>query len=244
MLPLGGTTLFFKRDALETLGGWDAHNVTEDADLGVRLARHGYRTELLPTVTYEEANCRAWPWVKQRSRWLKGFLITWIVHMRNPRQLLRDLGWKKFFGVQTMFLASFSQFACAPLLWSFWLTLVGVTHPISQTLGHTALWSMIAVFIAAELINLMISIYAVSGKKHRHLVGWVLGMPLYFPLGAMAAYKALYESITKPFYWDKTQHGVTKPHDPEHQIAPVPVPALAKTKPNAKEPIFRHRKYG
>jgi cellulose synthase/poly-beta-1,6-N-acetylglucosamine synthase-like glycosyltransferase len=85
VIPLGGTTLFFKRNALEQLGRWDAHNVTEDADLGVRLARHGYVTELIPTVTYEEANCRPWRWVRQRSRWLKGFMITYCVHMKNLR---------------------------------------------------------------------------------------------------------------------------------------------------------------
>ena len=75
-IPLGGTSLFFRRDILEELGGWDAHNVTEDADLGIRLARHGYRTELLATVTQEEANCHLWPWIRQRSRWLKGYAMT------------------------------------------------------------------------------------------------------------------------------------------------------------------------
>src|SRR6056297_2364002 len=84
-IPLGGTTLYFKRHALEALGGWDAHNVTEDADLGFRLARHGYRTEMVATVTDEEANCRPWAWVKQRSRWLKGYMTTYLVHMRQPR---------------------------------------------------------------------------------------------------------------------------------------------------------------
>ena len=197
VIPLGGTTLFFRRDILEKLCGWDAHNVTEDADLGVRLARHGYVTELLPTVTFEEANCRAWPWVKQRSRWLKGFLITWIVHMRAPKALLKDLGWKRFLGVQTMFLATFSQFACAPLLWSFWLTLIGVTHPVERTLGSAVLWGMVAVFILSELINLTISALAVSGKPHRHLMGWVLTLPLYYPMGALAAYKGLFECIKR-----------------------------------------------
>ncbi|MEO1362543.1 MAG: glycosyltransferase, partial [Pseudomonadota bacterium] len=81
VLPLGGTTLFFRREILEELGGWDAHNVTEDADLGIRLARAGYVTELIPTVTMEEANCHPWAWIKQRSRWIKGFLITYFVHM-------------------------------------------------------------------------------------------------------------------------------------------------------------------
>ncbi|MBD3663726.1 glycosyltransferase family 2 protein [Sulfitobacter aestuariivivens] len=208
VIPLGGTTLFFRRDILEKLCGWDAHNVTEDADLGVRLARHGYVTELLPTVTYEEANCRAWPWVRQRSRWLKGFLITWCVHMRDPAALLKDLGWTRFLGVQTMLLATFSQFACAPLLWSFWLTLLGVPHPVELTLGVSVLQVMIAFFIVSELLNLAISATAVSGPKHRHLMGWVLTLPFYFPMGALAAYKALHEFIVSPFYWDKTQHGI------------------------------------
>ncbi|CAN0585215.1 unnamed protein product, partial [Ectocarpus sp. 12 AP-2014] len=76
VVPLGGTTVFFRREVLEKVGGWDAHNVTEDADLGVRLARHGFRTDLMPSVTREEANNRFWPWIKQRSRWLKGYGIT------------------------------------------------------------------------------------------------------------------------------------------------------------------------
>ena len=210
VIPLGGTTLFFRRNILEDLSGWDAHNVTEDADLGVRLARRGYVTELISTTTYEEANCRAWPWVKQRSRWLKGFLITWCVHMRDPGALLRDLGWKRFLGVQTLLLATFSQFAFAPLLWSFWLTLFGVTHPVELTLGSGVLWTMVGMFLLAEVINLSISMVAVSGPKHRHLLGWVLTTPLYFPMGALAAYKALKEFVVSPFYWDKTQHGFAK----------------------------------
>ncbi|WP_330220314.1 glycosyltransferase family 2 protein, partial [Sulfitobacter sp. HI0021] len=71
-----------------------------DADLGLRLARRGYVTELIPTTTFEEANCRPWPWVRQRSRWLKGYLITWAVHMQRPRALLEDLGLRRFIGVQ------------------------------------------------------------------------------------------------------------------------------------------------
>lgn len=208
VLPLGGTTLFFRSDVLKHLGGWDAHNVTEDADLGVRLARHGYVTELLPTVTFEEANCRAWPWVKQRSRWLKGFLITWCVHMRDPRALLRDLGLMRFLGVQTMLLATVTQFLCAPLLWTFWLALVGVPHPVGVTLGAEVMWALVGVFVFSEVLNLVIAGFAVSRPAHRHLLGWTLSMPLYFPLGTLAAFKALSEFVSVPFYWDKTQHGV------------------------------------
>ncbi|WP_300013440.1 glycosyltransferase family 2 protein [uncultured Roseobacter sp.] len=214
VLPLGGTTLFFRREALEELGGWDAHNVTEDADLGVRLARHGYITELLPTVTHEEATSRAWPWVRQRSRWLKGFMITYFVHMRHPRQLLRDLGLKRFLGLQTIFLATFSQFAAAPLLWSFWLTFFGMTHPAELTLGTQALWTFAGIFILSEVLSLTMSVYAVSGRAHRHLIGFVPTMMFYFTLGALASYKALWEMVRDPFFWDKTQHGVSHQTDP------------------------------
>jgi hypothetical protein len=75
-IPLGGTSVYFRRSALERLGGWDAHNVTEDADLGMRLARRGMRSAVLGSVTEEEANCRVGPWIRQRSRWLKGYLLT------------------------------------------------------------------------------------------------------------------------------------------------------------------------
>jgi cellulose synthase/poly-beta-1,6-N-acetylglucosamine synthase-like glycosyltransferase len=209
VIPLGGTTLFFRRNILEKVCGWDAHNVTEDADLGVRLARHGYVTELIPTVTYEEANCRAWPWVKQRSRWLKGFLITWLVHMRSPGDLLRDLGFLRFLGVQTLLLATFTQFACAPLLWSFWVTLAGFEHPVASTLGAPTALFMVWFFICAELLNLAISLVAVSRKEHRHLMPYVLTLPFYYPMAAISAYKAIKELVVEPFYWDKTEHGIS-----------------------------------
>lgn len=209
VLPLGGTTLFFRRDILESLGGWDAHNVTEDADLGIRLARAGYRTELVPTVTMEEANCRAWPWVKQRSRWIKGFLITYCVHMRRPGQLLADLGVLRFLGIQAMFLGTVVQFATLPLLWSFWLPAFGLPHPVVTTLGAGVVLPIAAFFIASEALNLICGVLAVSGKRHSHLMIWVLTMPLYFPLAALASYKALHELVKAPFYWDKTQHGHT-----------------------------------
>lgn len=208
VLPLGGTTLFFRRNILEELGGWDAHNVTEDADLGLRLARRGYKTELLPTVTYEEANCRAWPWVKQRSRWLKGFLITYCVHMRRPAELLQDLGWRRFMGVQAMFLATVLQFAALPLLWSFWLPAIGIQHPVINTLGTAVIAPIIVLVITSELVGILIGVLAVSEKGRRHLIPWVFTMPLYFTLGALASYKALYELARDPFYWDKTQHGL------------------------------------
>jgi cellulose synthase/poly-beta-1,6-N-acetylglucosamine synthase-like glycosyltransferase len=208
VVPLGGTTLFFKRAALEELGGWDAHNVTEDADLGVRLCRAGYRTELIDTVTFEEANCRPWPWIKQRSRWLKGFMVTYLVHMRRPRQLLADLGLWRFWGVQAFFIGTLSQFLLAPVLWSFWLILLGLPHPAQSLLPAQVLPALAAFFILSEALAICIGLVAVSTQARRNLIWYVPTMMFYFPLGVIAAYKALYELIFHPYYWDKTQHGL------------------------------------
>lgn len=210
-IPLGGTTLFFRRYALEKLGRWDAHNVTEDADLGVRLARHGYRAEIIETVTHEEANCRVVPWIKQRSRWIKGFAATWAVHMRDPRLLWQQLGAWKFLGFQIMFLCTLSQFVLAPLLWSFWLIPLGFAHPLTAILPAWIFLTVAGLFILTEAITIAVGIYAVSGKQHRFLTLWVPTLHFYFPLGALASYKGLWELILSPFYWDKTSHGHFQP---------------------------------
>ncbi len=206
-VPLGGTTLFFRRDILEKLGGWDAHNVTEDADLGIRLARHGYYTQLLDTVTLEEANCHALPWIRQRSRWLKGYAVTWLVHMRAPRQLWQQLGRWRFFGVQVLFLGTLVQFMFAPLLWSFWLVLIGLWHPLPSVLGSVAMLGFFIVFVFSEAVTLSIGYLALRSPRHRHLRIWLPTLHGYFPLAVLAMYKALWELISAPFYWDKTAHG-------------------------------------
>ncbi len=213
-VPLGGTTLFFRRAALEELGGWDAHNVTEDADLGIRLARHGYRTELIDTVTKEEANCRPWPWVKQRSRWIKGYAMTWGVHMRDPRRLLVELGPRKFLGVQFLFLGTLSQFLLAPLLWSFWLLAFGLPHPLQGVLPPAAFWTLGGIFALSELLTIVVGMMAVADDEHRFLMKWVPTLHVYWPLASVAAIKGVIEIATDPFYWDKTSHGhLHRDHD-------------------------------
>ncbi|MGA1026632.1 MAG: glycosyltransferase [Lutimaribacter sp.] len=208
-IPLGGTTLFFRRDVLEQLGGWDAHNVTEDADLGFRLARHGYRTQMMPTTTHEEANCAPLPWVRQRSRWLKGYMVTWLVHMRHPGLLRQQMGLWRFVGMQAHFITALSQFLLAPLFWSFWLILLGLPHPLQGQLSPSILLAMGQIFVGVELITLCAGLIAVRGSAHRHLLLWVPLMPIYFLMGSLAAYKALWELVCAPFYWDKTQHGLS-----------------------------------
>lgn len=212
-IPLGGTTLFFRRAALEELGGWDAHNVTEDADLGMRLARYGYAAEIIDTVTEEEANCRALPWIRQRSRWLKGYMMTWAVHMRDPLLLLRQLGLRKFIGFQILFLCTLSQFMLAPVLWSFWLVPLGVPHPLATALPPLVMLGLMGLYLLTEVINITLNIMGLRQTRHKLSPLWVATLHFYFPLGALASYKAAWELVSKPFYWDKTSHGHFDPTD-------------------------------
>ncbi|WP_193142439.1 MULTISPECIES: glycosyltransferase [unclassified Meridianimarinicoccus] len=207
-IPLGGTTLFFRREVLEKIGAWDAFNVTEDADLGIRLYRHGYRTELIVSTTMEEANCRIWPWIRQRSRWMKGYAMTYATHMRRPRQLWRDLGPRGFFAVQVILLSALVQALLAPALWSWWLIALGLPHPLQDLLSTGALIAITAVLILCEGINLALAVLALRRSHHRALTPWILALNPYFMLQSLAALKALVEMAYRPFFWDKTEHGL------------------------------------
>lgn len=210
-VPLGGTTIFFRRDALDKLGAWDAHNVTEDADLGIRLARKGFKTEFIPTVTEEEANGRLWPWVKQRSRWLKGYAMTYAVHMRQPVQLLRELGPWQFCGFQILFLGTLLQFFFAPILWTLWIAPFIGSATLTNAIGPQLWIALISISVTCTLVNLYVSWLGLKRAKKVNIAPWALTMFAYFPLATWAIYKGLWELITRPFYWDKTEHGVLMP---------------------------------
>lgn len=207
-VPLGGTTLFLRRDLLERVGGWDAFNVTEDADLGIRLARHGLRTEMIATTTEEEANCSPLAWIKQRSRWIKGYLMTWAVHMRRPGLLYRQLGPRAFLGFQIMFIGTSMQFLVAPLLLSFIIVPFGFHHPLYAAMPGPVGLAVTGTFAVCELVNMAIGMIGLTRTRHRLSLWWVATMSIYFSLACLAAYKAVFEIATKPFFWDKTRHGI------------------------------------
>lgn len=208
-IPLGGTTVFFRRQALEEVGGWDAHNVTEDADLGMRLARFGYRCEMIRSVTLEEANCRPWRWIGQRSRWLKGYAITWTTHMRTPRALLRDLGWRGFLGFQVLFLGGMTSYLALPLFWVIWFaTFFG--FGMQEILPASLFWPFAVSMLTGQAIMVTVAAIALRDSGRIRMLPWVLVLPIYWPLGAIAAYRAIAEFFTRPFYWSKTEHGLAE----------------------------------
>lgn len=217
IVPLGGTTAYFRRDILERIGGWDAHNVTEDADLGVRLSRMGYRTELVSTVTYEEANGHFWPWIKQRSRWLKGYAMTWAVHMRKPGQLLQELGIGRFVAFQVLFVGTIMHFLLAPVLFSLWVLPFGLPHPVSTIVGPNGATWLFALFFSAELTGFSVVGVGLARAGKLRMLAWILALPLYFWLATVSLYRALLELAIRPYFWDKTPHGQSPRYRKTHK---------------------------
>lgn len=209
-VPLGGTSVFFRAEHLRKVGAWDAYNVTEDADLGVRLARFGYRTHVVTVETLEEANPRIISWVRQRSRWLKGYVVSWIGHMRHPFALWREMGTVGFLGVQLLFLGGITSYLSLPIFWLMWLNLFNHDFLGLRTLQPWLQAGFLAVALGAMSITLTLNVLALSARGFKRLIPWSFLMIFYWPLGAVAAYKAMIEIVINPFYWDKTHHGAAR----------------------------------
>ena len=205
-LPLGGTSNHIRVDVLKKLGGWDAFNVTEDADLGLRLAQFGYKIATINSVTMEEAPAKIMPWLKQRTRWLKGFLQTYFVHMRAPLKLIKNTGIQGFLILQFFFALPVLLLMLMP----FWVVFAASLE-IPPMLNNFAF----ANFIFCTLIHIFMG-YDVQ-KNLRDYEGEklfkafplfpILTMPVYWLLHLAASYMAVYQLITKPHYWNKTEHG-------------------------------------
>ena len=219
-IPLGGTTVYFRRKHLEDVSGWDAHNVTEDADLGIRLFRFGYRAEYIDTTTWEEANSRPVPWIRQRSRWLKGYMMTWAVHARNPIRLMQDLGPVSGLYVHILLLGGIVSYLSIPV---FWIVLAGTfgVDLVAWLGGPGWLWTgAFASMLAGQAVMLGAAFAAAAERGKRHLLPWVPTLLFYWPLGALAGFKALLEMIYAPHYWDKTEHGAYSVADTVNQTSP------------------------
>jgi glycosyltransferase XagB len=210
-IPLGGTSVYFRRSALRDLDGWDAHNVTEDADLGMRLARRGLRTDVISSITEEEANFRLMPWIRQRSRWLKGYLLTWLNHMRSPGQLWRDLGPVGFLGLNVLLLGGAVSYLAGPLFWVALACKVTTGAPIyGELMPGWAAWTLFVTLISGQVVMLGCAVLALRRRGAMELMAWAPWLLIYWTLGAIAAWKAVIELVLAPYYWDKTRHGVTR----------------------------------
>jgi glycosyltransferase XagB len=211
-IPLGGTSNHFRTAVLRHLGGWDAWNVTEDADLGLRAAAEGYRVGVIPSTTYEEACGRYWPWIRQRTRWIKGYMQTGLVHTRRPIRTARAAGVRGVVGLVLLILGTPLTFLVAPLMWL--VTLIWATHLIGAPEVPDLLPGPMEVVGAVNLVAgnaLMVALNAMAVGRRRihHLLPYALLNPLYWCLHYIAAWRALYQLVRNPFHWEKTPHGLT-----------------------------------
>lgn len=209
-VPLGGTSNHIRRDLLEDVGAWDPHNVTEDADLGIRFRRAGIRCAVLDSTTWEEANSDYVNWNNQRSRWYKGYLQTWIVHMRRPRVLLDQLGWRGWFEFNAFVGGTPLLSALNLVFWALtiaWFT--GHVEVVRELFPAAVYYPALFCFVFGNLA--MVYLYMISARlsKVPSLV-WVSALvPLYWLMMGVAALKALWQLVVSRTLWEKTVHGLT-----------------------------------
>lgn len=211
-LPLGGTSNHFRIGPLREVGAWDAYNVTEDADLGLRLARCGYRCGVLAATTREEAPVGLGGWFRQRTRWMKGWMQTYAVHMRGPGRLWRELGTARFLAAQAIFggvLASVLVHPLAAALLVRYVVAGDIFHPAGAAglvVGGLCAISLGAGYLAGFAL-------ALAGLSKRPAMGSlavdIAAIPFYWLLMSLAAYRALWQLWRDPHRWEKTEHGIT-----------------------------------
>ncbi len=212
-LPLGGTSNHFRTSILREVGAWDPYNVTEDADLGFRLARAGYRTGVIDSLTYEEANTQYLNWFRQRARWLKGFMQTWLVQMRNPAASIKELGLTGFWVLQSFTAGTFVSALFHPLLLAL-MVLQFVLTPLPLPQASLLAIELGGLNLVVFVLGYGVAMVAASkALRNQGMRGWwftLCTMPIYWLLMSGAAWLALWQLITSPHSWNKTEHGLSK----------------------------------
>ncbi|MCS5478358.1 glycosyltransferase [Corynebacterium sp. YIM 101645] len=208
-VPLGGTSNHLLTSVLRDLGAWDPFNVTEDADLGVRIAAKGYSTAVLDSVTWEEANSDTINWLRQRSRWYKGYLQTWLVYMRRPGWLVSELGLIPAVRF-TFLMAGTPVIAVLNLLfWYLSLTWVlGQPDTIAAMFPPAVYYPALVCLVIGNAATMYMNLIGCREGRDPLLVIAVLTFPLYWLLMSIAALKGTWQLITRPSYWEKTAHGL------------------------------------
>lgn len=215
-IPLGGTSNHFKLDKLQQLGAWDPFNVTEDADLGIRASTNGFTVGVIRSTTYEEANKATGNWLRQRSRWIKGYMQTWLVHNRQPLRLLREIGLKNWLSYNFFIGGTSAIFLLNPIMWLFFIIWL-VFNPtwIGQIFAGWVWYLAIFSLIIGNGLAILLNMIGILQRRNYELLPFALTNPAYWFLHSASSYIGLWQLITKPHYWEKTNHGLTTV-DPHH----------------------------
>ena len=226
-IPLGGTSNHFKMSVLRELAGWDAFNVAEDCDLGMRLYRRGYRTRMLESTTWEEACSNAHYWILQRSRWIKGYMQTFLVHNRSPLSTAWSMGPLRY--MHFLFLTGLTAliYLINPIYWGFALIWILCRFPLEnmvpalqgfveffrydvQEYFPASLFMMgfLCLFLG-NFVFIYVNALGCVQRQRFDLIKWALLVPPYWVMMSIAAWRALIQLVIRPYYWDKTKHGLS-----------------------------------
>jgi len=210
-IPLGGTSNHFKIDVLRELHGWDPFNVTEDADLGVRLTQKGYRVGIVDSTTFEEASCHTGNWIRQRSRWMKGYMQTLLVHTRRPLRFIRTIGPLGFLGFVFFIGGTVLSGLLNPVFWLLYIAWVilaisGIEAVFPEPLLFLSLFNLLAGNGALMFLNMLAPIR----RGWLNLIPYSLTAFGYWVILSIATYRGLWQLLRNPFYWEKTHHGVSQ----------------------------------
>lgn len=221
-LPLGGTSNHFKAAVLRDRGGWDPYNVTEDADLGIRLARWGHDVHPLDSTTFEEAVSRPAPWFRQRTRWIKGYMQTVAVHTREPRSLWR----RRRAGARTgLALLTIAGAVISALVLPAFVALlvVSVVDPptVEGLFPAPVYYAALASFLLGNAGMIMLGVATAALHRDDDLAKYALLLPLYWLMMSVASYRALIELVMRPHHWHKTPHG----HNSYEEVRATPQPS-------------------
>jgi cellulose synthase/poly-beta-1,6-N-acetylglucosamine synthase-like glycosyltransferase len=216
-IPLSGHSTHFRREVIEKIGAWDPYNVAEDCDIGIRMYRAGARAAVLDSGSQEEATSSLGSWIRQRTRWMKGFIQTSIVHLRHPFHFKKEVGgWKNFFAFMlivpgTVVVNFFNLFYW--LMLGAWLAF----HPpfIQAFFPGPILFVSIVSFISGNLIFTYLNLVGTYKRNRPSLVKYIVLSPAYWILLAIATVRAVFQIIVNPFKWEKTTHG-------SHLPEPIP----------------------
>jgi glycosyltransferase XagB len=235
-IPLGGTSNHFRTSALRELGGWDPYNVTEDADLGIRASALGLRVGVVNSTTMEEATSHMGIFIGQRSRWIKGYMQTALVHARRPWALIRTIGPRRF-GAFALLIGG-TPITFLGVLPFTALTIASFFIPwndFAVSFPPIVFWLAILNFLVGNGLMVYLNMMGPYKRGSFWLVGWAVLNPVYWILHSLASYKALWQLITKPHYWQKTEHGLSTfaLEDAESPANPEASPARLEAVPQA-----------
>jgi hypothetical protein len=222
-IPLGGTSNHFRTEALRRVGGWDSYNVTEDCDLGIELARHGIETRVLDSTTWEECPGTAWSWLKQRSRWMKGYWQTFLVHTRRPAAVAAEIGLCRYLQTLVMVGGHIFTMLVNPVSWA--ILAVWLFQPWRLFFPESP-WTVVPVVLSSFLLGinlLFVAVHGLAGWRRRLSGAWwcALFMPVYWGMISIGAVRGFVQFFWAPHFWDKTVHGHSQAASAEKTAIPA-----------------------